>query len=117
MSNNPVLGEESDSELSKSLAGLESDNTILSRGEEMDSETVPKTAVQAETDETGSKIVFRTEKPIAHAPRRSTRVKSRAQLRPDFAYNFAQTTANSETVQETKMHRDALQNVKFFRNL
>ena len=110
VSNNSVLDEEGDSELSESQPGLESDHTILSGGEEMDSGTVLKTAVQAETYETDSEA----EKPITPAPRRSTRVKSKAHLRPDFAYDFAQIT-NSETVRETQMHRDAIQKVKFLK--
>ena len=74
----------------------------------MDNGTVLKTAVQAETYEAGSEA----EKPITPAPRRSTRIKLKTHLRPDFAYDFAQTT-NSETVRETQMHRDAIQKVKF----
>ena len=62
VSNNPVLDEESDSELSENQVGLESDSTIFSSGEEMDSETVPKAAVPE------------TEEPLMPAPRRSTRV-------------------------------------------
>ena len=110
VSNNSVLDEEGDSELSESQPGLESEHTILSGGEEMDSGTVLKTAVQAETYKTDSEA----EKPITPAPRRSTRVKSKAHLRPDFAYDFAQIT-NSETVRETQMHRDAIQKVKFLK--
>ena len=64
----------------------------------MDSGTVLKTAVQAETYETDSEA----EKPITPAPRRSARIKSKAHLRPDFVYDFAQTT-NSEIVRETQM--------------
>ena len=105
VTNNSVLDEESDCELSESQTGLESDHTILSGGEELDSGTVLKTAVQAETYETDSEA----EKPITPAPR-----KSKAHLRPDFAYDFAQTT-NSETVRETQMHRDAIQKVKFLK--
>ena len=113
VSNNPVLDEESDSELSENQVGLESDSTIFSSGEEMDSETVPKAAVP-ETDETGTETVLKTEEPLMPVPRRSTRVKSKAHLRPDFAYDFAQTT-NSETVRETQMHRDAIQKVEFLK--
>ena len=113
VSNNPVLDEESDSELSESQVGLESDSTVFSSGDEMDCETVPKAAVP-ETDETGSETVLETEEPPMPAPRRSTRVKSKAHLRPDFTYDFAQTT-NSETVRETQMHRDAIQKVKFLK--
>ena len=113
VSNSPVLDEESDSELSENQVGLESDGTIFSSGEEMDRETVPK-AIVPETDETGSETVLETEEPPIPAPRRSARIKSKTHLRPDFAYDFAQ-TANSKTVRETQMHRDAIQKVKFLK--
>ena len=113
VSTNPVLDEESDSELCESQVGLESDSTIFSSGEEMDSETVPKTAVP-EADETGSETVLETEEPLMPAPRRSTKIKSKAHLRPDLEYDFAQTT-NSETARESQMHRDTIQKVKFLK--
>ena len=51
MSDNPVQSDECDSDLSKHHADLENDNSILSRVEETDSETVLKTlALQGETD-------------------------------------------------------------------
>ena len=67
-----------------------------------------------ETDETGSETVLETEEPPMPAPRRSARIKSKTHLRPDFAYDFAQ-TANSKTVRETQMHRDVIQKVKFLK--
>ena len=79
----------------------------------MDSETVPK-AIVPETYETGSDTVLETEEPLMPAPRRSTRIKLKAHLTPDFAYDFAQTT-NSETVREAQMHRDVIQKVKFLK--
>ena len=109
VSNNPVLDEESDSELSESQVELESDSTTFPSGEEMNSETVPKAAVP-ETNKTDSETVLETEEPLMPAPRRSTMFKSKAHLRPDFAYDFAQTTKS-----ETQMHRVAIQKIEFLK--
>ena len=89
------LSEYSEAQLGSETPVLsESEDTVLSEGEEV--ETVEP--------------VEEAEEPIAPAPRRSGRIKSKAHLRPDFVYDFALQSTNSSLRQ-----MEALQRVKFLR--
>ena len=100
------------SELSKAQIG--SDTTVLSESaDELDESTVSQIgsgpSVQSEHEDTvlseGEETVEEAEEPTAPAPRRSSRVRSNAHLRPDFVYDFALQSSNSTPEQRETLQK------------